>query len=883
VFKYDNFAPGNDFYGDSMTFDYVPMAFNLTTNETMTFEFPTGPHTMFYSHVGGNGSVSASYDRMVVNYSEPMPSDQPSPYLPGKIVFDNTAGKLTFQGPLYMYDWSKNQTPHQSLYDQWRKQTPGTAMGSGPDTDFSKSLIPYGCPFIEFKAYNNTGEVSRVFDHFDMAVNTTTTYVDAPIEVTVTAKDQFNQVFAGYVSTVNLSTNASAGTYTLPANYTFTVGDAGVHVFSGVSWSAAGTYNLTVMDVADQAKKTTVSNIVVTSAAAHAEYLTVMISNVATNTLTSATVTVYDQFGDVYAGYRGTVNFTSNASVSFTVPADYQFTAGDAGTHVFSHGVSFSAPGVYNVTVTDVANSSLKGSQENIVVENRNPKTVMMLYDVMEPPWREWWSWRYPLYQTDIVLNNEPHKHTLLYNPDKNGYQGIIYAPYRWNVTATNVTTISMAAPEFMPQATSIVPGARANLTVHFDYLNDSWWNGYWVPRWSSNPNWTADLANCLNKQHADGWYLGVIYTVKMNREGAEEWLGMPQSADPSTWWASNGWVYRAAWLSWITNEGSVRLDIYNAYEFAYADMGTVMDIQVLPTGEVVLNIAHVSWGYEILINRWFTEATICTHAPYMEDFTLGVVYGESWADVQYDGIMEYSMKAVLANESTDGSAWAWEPQHSDYIASSPAHPKSEYDPWAPLVYRSWNAGDPLFGTDAAAYDATPAYMNLTSYQTLIFKLPMGDDVLGYKPGAVDPMAIANIVLNGDYSAYNSIMLNGSAQLGYYITNYFGGGANLDSMWDNATKTLTMQGPMNFDQFHWGGGATGPIYHGAPWIEFNVTPTGGKALAQSIPVQGTGASGDSVSVATATVSDLAALAVIVAGTMVAIGALGCSARRVRET
>jgi hypothetical protein len=374
---------------------------------------------------------------------------------------------------------------------------------------------------------------------------------------------------------------------------------------------------------------------------------------------------------------------------------------------------------------------------------------------------------------------------------------------------------------------------------------------------------------------------LGVVYTVKMNREGAEEWLGMPLSADPATWWTANGCIYRASWISWVANEGNVRLDIYNAYEAKYADMGTVMDIQVLPTGELQLNIGHISWGYEILVTRWLTEATICTHSPYMEDFTLSAKYGESWADVQYDAVMQWSLKAVRANESVTGSAWAWEPQRADYVASTPTHPKSDYDPWAPLVYTSWNSGDPLYGQRRAAYDATPGWFNLTSYQTLIFKLPQGSDVLGYVPGAVDSQAIINIAWYNDYSAYTSIMRNGSMQLGYYISNYFGGGANLDSMWDNGTKILTIQGPLNFDNFRHGGGTSGPIYHGAPWIEFNVTPTGGKALAASTPVQSTGAASDST-MASATISGLAALAVIVAGMMVAIGALGCDIRRVRE-
>ncbi len=974
VFEYINFAPGSDWYNQSMTFDYVPKAFNLTYNETLSFEWPQGEQ-MFYYNIGPD-QVGVIWDRMVINYSEPMPSDTPDPngFLKGSITIDNTANKMVFKGPMDMYDWSRNQTAHQSLYDQWRKQTPHEQMGIGPDTDFAKSLIPYGAPYVEFKPWTYT-PIARVLGGFDIAASQNPTSANTPVSLTVkamdqygvdtltsfrgtvhfttnatgvytlpadytftsadagvhvfsgvefgdtgifnvtvengtktgvllvnvlpvqsftlsldvnpivvntsasltvTAKDYYGATYAGYRGTVHFETNATVGNYTLPADYLFTAGDAGVHVFAGVGFNLTGKYNVTVSDVALPTKRATLSNINVVTSPPVLDHLEIQVPDTLTGTVVSATVTALDQYGIVFPTYTGTVNFTTNATAgTYILPPDATFILADAGVKVIS-GIKFNAAGNFSVSVTDTVSPSVTGTCD-VEVSARGPKTVMTIYDMFEQHWREWWVWRYNPYTTDLILWNETHKYTCLYNPDKQGMQGIIYAPYRWNVTAENMTTVTASHPEFMPTPTTTVPGSEVKLKIHFDYLNWTYWSGYWLPTWSSNPNWTS--GSLWNHQMIDGYDLGVIYRVEMNREAAESWLGMPQAADALTWWGTHGWEYRNAWLAWIMNEGNVRLDIYSGYEFPYTDEGTTMSLEELPTGNLVLNIGHLNWGFEVLICRWTTELGLPQHETYMEDFTLGAEITDTWSTVKYDGVCQYSLKNVRANQSSTGSAWVWEPARIDYIASNTAgyHP-SQYDPWAPLLYTSWNTGDPLYGTTSAAYDVTPGWMNLTSYETLIIKVPQGDDVLAYHPGAVDPMAILNIPWYGDYSAYNSIMFNGSMQLGYSITNP-ASPWDLASGWDNTTKTLTIHGPLTSDQFHFGGGATGPIYHGTPWIEFNVTPVGGGAKTLSTPAS---VSAPETTVSAASVSDLAAIAVLVGGMMAVVASRGFGIRREEE-
>jgi hypothetical protein len=75
-------------------------------------------------------------------------------------------------------------------------------------------------------------------------------------------------------------------------------------------------------------------------------------------------VRAVDANGNVVAGYTGTVRFTST-SAGATLPADYKFTAADAGTHTFS--VALNTAGTASITVTDTT-TGITGSQTGIQV-----------------------------------------------------------------------------------------------------------------------------------------------------------------------------------------------------------------------------------------------------------------------------------------------------------------------------------------------------------------------------------------------------------------------------------------------------------------------------------------------------------------------------------
>ena len=172
--------------------------------------------------------------------------------------------------------------------------------------------------------------------------------------VTVTALNASNGTAADYTGTVHFtSTDAQAG---LPANYTFTANDAGVHTFS-VTLKTAGSQTVTATDTANATIAGTTGTVTVSPAAASALAVTAPASATAGAPF-SVTVTARDPYGNTATGYTGKVHFTSTDGQA-VLPADYPFTAGDAGVHTFS--VTLQTTGNQTVTATDTANATVTG------------------------------------------------------------------------------------------------------------------------------------------------------------------------------------------------------------------------------------------------------------------------------------------------------------------------------------------------------------------------------------------------------------------------------------------------------------------------------------------------------------------------------------------
>ena len=88
-------------------------------------------------------------------------------------------------------------------------------------------------------------------------------------------------------------------------------------------------------------------------------------SPITAGTQGSVTVTAKDASGNTATDYRGTVHFTSSDTQA-GLPANYAFTAADAGVHNFN--VTLKTAGTQSITATDTATGSITGSQSGITV-----------------------------------------------------------------------------------------------------------------------------------------------------------------------------------------------------------------------------------------------------------------------------------------------------------------------------------------------------------------------------------------------------------------------------------------------------------------------------------------------------------------------------------
>ncbi len=195
----------------------------------------------------------------------------------------------------------------------------------------------------------------------------TSTTAGAPFSFTLTAKDLSGNTSTGYTGTVHFtSTDAAA---TLPADYTFTAGDAGVHTFTNsVILVTAGNRTITATDTVTSSI-TGASNSITVSPAAASHFTVSAPSSAVAGSAFSVTVKALDAFNNTATGYTGTVHFTkSDNGAGSSVPADYTFVAGDNGVHTFTTGVILVTAGNQTVTATDTVTSSITGTSGSIAV-----------------------------------------------------------------------------------------------------------------------------------------------------------------------------------------------------------------------------------------------------------------------------------------------------------------------------------------------------------------------------------------------------------------------------------------------------------------------------------------------------------------------------------
>jgi uncharacterized repeat protein (TIGR03803 family) len=256
----------------------------------------------------------------------------------GSWVFELAKGSNTITN-LASFNWTNGADPNAGLTLDKSGNLYGTTQAS-TDVDGTVFELPAAAashPSVEISGFSAAA-----------SAGTASTF-------TITVQNPDGTIDTGYTGTVHfMSTDPQA---VLPADYTFSVADAGVHTFTA-TLKTAGMQAITATDATNSFITGSAISTVTAAAASH-----LVITGPSTATAGnrfSITVTAYDAYGNVATGYTGTVDFQSSDKTA-NLPADYTFTSSDNGTHTFS-GFMLKKKGKQSITVTDTRSSAITGS-----------------------------------------------------------------------------------------------------------------------------------------------------------------------------------------------------------------------------------------------------------------------------------------------------------------------------------------------------------------------------------------------------------------------------------------------------------------------------------------------------------------------------------------
>ncbi len=105
-------------------------------------------------------------------------------------------------------------------------------------TDTSKSFVTGSQSGITVTGGSATG--------FVLSGLSNSSRINSPARITVTVLDAYGNTATGYTGTVSFTSSDSSAS--LPSNYSFSSGDAGVHTFTGLTLNTLGTQSVTVSD-----------------------------------------------------------------------------------------------------------------------------------------------------------------------------------------------------------------------------------------------------------------------------------------------------------------------------------------------------------------------------------------------------------------------------------------------------------------------------------------------------------------------------------------------------------------------------------------------------------------------------------------------------------
>jgi len=469
----------------------------------------------------------------------------------------------------------------------------------------------------------------------------------------------------------------------------------------------------------------------------------------------------------------------------------------------------------------------------------------------------DWWTVRTPIYG-DLVIRdkypcivaNSPYHEGFSAPSGVNTVGLLTYSFYRESVTARNLTTIATGPgkdPIFIPILKSgglADDGGWVNFTWYFTYLTSQncvdlkagveYGNTYY---------WAPPQTDLLTGLYAnDGYWVEQQGMMDFDRNAAKKFLNLPGVGSLTTEFktANAGGALNTSWTAdWVADGSAVagaKHDTFCAYDYSLNAYLKGLRFYLWPdpssgTDKLVLRIWGISWGNEVLMMRYLDDAGVMSNVPtYTEDAYLNGTIGPNGGDLETRMVNSYHMTA-WKDPSFYSAAWMLDAWHFDWRENDAKHlatywksrftnyeAKTGHTPVTP----EWAPGTVWYGQDVA-YWQPPMNWNLTANENIIIKLPT-------RPAfGIAPYASTSDTLNAaKVTELNNHKVWGEMVLGNCYP------ASVKSYYDSATKTLTLNGPMNFDPVRNGLFPTLNLT-GSPMFVFDVARVSDYAMAMVEP------------------------------------------------